>query len=131
VGGLDTKLRSAILISAVLGAVIGFSLACFALASHIQDLRTELSEVKTVVSGLVSTVDEIESRLSDIEAHVENLSSTVDWLAEQLTLLRLAAAANFLYERYDPELQLVSEAPVAAPDVYWLVSDNASSTRLC
>jgi len=37
---------------------------------------------------------------------------------------RLDAAARFIYEGFNPELNLVSEAPEAAPDVYWLVSDT-------
>ena len=37
---------------------------------------------------------------------------------------KLVGAARFIFERFNSELQLVSEAPEAAPDSYWLVSDN-------
>lgn len=130
-GGLHTKLLSAILISVILGSIVGFSLGYIAFTSQIQDLRTELLSVIDEVTGLVLAIAEIESGISDVEAEllnlksdIQNLSSTVDWLADQLTLLRLSAAAHFLYERFNRELQLVSEAPIVAPDIYWLVSDN-------
>lgn len=46
------------------------------------------------------------------------------WRESEATRRRLDDAARFLLDRFNPELQLVSEAPEAAPDVYWLASDN-------
>jgi hypothetical protein len=36
----------------------------------------------------------------------------------------LELAAHYLYQNYNSKLRLIHEAPIVAPNIYWLVSDN-------
>jgi len=59
---METKIISTILISTILGSIIGFSLSYITFNSQIQSLRNDLTNIQSEMAALNSTINEINSR---------------------------------------------------------------------
>jgi hypothetical protein len=78
--------------------------------------------------GLIGVTIEYESMLNDKDSQISDLNSRIWNLQAEIDSLNLTVfverSTEFLLNQFNESLGLCGEAPQAAPNTYWLVSDN-------
>ncbi len=84
-------------------------------AEKIIETRTESLPTTLYSTSTLTIREEIALTVTKTETQIRIETKLVD---------RLKYAVEFLKSRYDPRVCLCAESPRAAPNIYWLVSDN-------